>query len=123
MHGKARVAAYALTNILDAAFFYFLWQKGVGNRRTRRTDQIDQPIFDERHHAIWRRVSPDSDHRLGCHLFHEGREWLLPPFVGKAGCHHIEIDVLNIDIPQIGQLGEHLDDPPTIAATSVTSIA
>ena len=48
----ADVAAYAFTDVIDAAFLDFLRQKGVGNRRPRRADHVQDAAPDLRHHGV-----------------------------------------------------------------------
>ena len=68
------------------------------------------PRADLRDHRVGRGEAPDPDHRLHGDALDEGDVFLLEALAGKARGHRIVRPVADVDVPEVGQLGEHLDD-------------
>ncbi len=108
------VAADALANVVEPAFLDLARQERIGDRRPCGADEIEHALADERGHVIGRGVAADADHRLAGQALDEGDVGLLIPFFGEARRRAVVLPGADIDVPQIGQVGEHGDDVPPL---------
>ena len=90
-------------------------QEGIGDRGPRRADHVEHAALDLRDHGVGRGEAADADYRLGGELFHERCEALLIALLREARGVGIVFPVADIDVPQVGQLGQHGDHVARLA--------
>ena len=108
------IATDAFANFIDATLIDLARQERVGDRRTRRTDQVEHAAPYLRHHRIGGGKTANPDHRLAGQGFYERGIGLLVSLVGlEARGRGIVTPVAYIDIPKIRDFGQHGDNVAT----------
>ena len=115
--GDTDVAADAFANLVDAAIADLRRQERIGDRGPRRADEIEHAAADLRDHRIRRGEAADADHRFIGQLFDKGGIRLLVAlhrFKTRGGA--VIGPTGDVDVPEVGQLGQHLDHLAAFAA-------
>ncbi len=108
--GGADVAADAFADVIDAPFLDLLRQEGIGDRRARGSDEVQNALFYNPYHAVRRRIAADADHRLGRDGFDEADIGLLVAFFGETSRLAIVRPVGEIDVPKVRKFAERRND-------------
>src|SRR5262249_4846786 len=113
--GNADVAADAFADVLEPPLLDLLRQERIGDRGPGRADEVEHALLDERYHVVGRGVAADADDRLRRHALDEADIGLLVALLGKARGLAVILPGADIDVPEIGELGQHLDDLAPLA--------
>ena len=104
--GDADVAADALADVLGAALLDLQRQERVGDRGTRRADQVDHAIPDQPHHRVRRGQPADADDRLRRELLDPAEVLLRPRLVREARGARVVGPEADHHVPEVGQLAD-----------------
>ena len=107
--GDADVAADAFADVLDAALLDFLRQERIGDRGPCAADEIERAGLDHLDHHVGRGEAPYPDDRFGGELPDAGHQAFLRGFVLEAGRTGTILPRTVREIPEVGQIGVHLD--------------
>src|SRR5262249_1171241 len=118
--GAADVAADAFADLVLAAFIDLARQERIGDRGARRADEIKLALADLPDHGVGRGEAADADHGLARQLVYEADIALLVTLLGEASTHRIVVDVADVDVPQVRQVGEHGHDVAALAFGAYT---
>ena len=113
--GAADVAADAFADLILAALGDLARQPGIGDGGPCRADEIEDSAADLGDHHVRRGEAPDADHGLAGQLLHLRHIALLESLLGEAGAHGIVLDIGDVDVPEIGKLGQERDDLAALA--------
>ena len=113
--GTADIAADAFADLVLAALGDLAGQPGIGDGGPRRADEVEHAPADLGDHHVGRGEAPDADHGLAGQLLHLGDIALLESLLGEAGAHGIILDIGDVDVPEIGQLGQERDHLAALA--------
>ena len=80
--GHTDIAADAFPDILEATLVNLARQKGIGNRRARRTDQVEHTALYLRNHRVCGSKPPYPDDRFSGQRFDKRGIGLLESLVG-----------------------------------------
>src|SRR6185437_752479 len=116
----ANVAADAFANVVDPSLLDLLREERISDRRPRCTDEIEHAALNLRNHRVGRGEAANADNRLCRQLLDEASILLLESFLGEARSLTVVGPVGNVDVPQVGQLSEHLDNGAGFAIVSET---
>src|SRR5207253_4345734 len=112
-------AADAFTDLIVAAFGDLPRQKGIGDRGPCGADQVLDATLDLARHAVGRSEAADAYHRFRRETLDESNIGLLESLLSETrGTRIIGERAGDIDVPQIGKLGEHGDDLAPLALRS-----
>ncbi len=107
--GIANVAADALADVFGAALLDLLGQKGIGDGRPGRADEINDAPLHLTDHGVRRGETADRHHRFRGHRLHVRHVGLERTFLDEAGDAHLVRIVVDVDVPEVRQLGQHLE--------------
>ena len=114
------ITADAFADIVGTTLFDLFRQERIGDRGPRRADEIDDAALDLADHGIRRGKAADRHHRFGGHRFDVSHVGLERGFLDEPrGPHFIRI-VGDVDVPQVGKLGQQ---PQHVAALAMHRLA
>ena len=108
--GHADVAADALPDRRRPAVADLRRQERVGDRGSRSPDQVEHAAAHRGDHRIRAGVATDPDDRLGRQALDERDVGLLVALRCEPGGGRVVAPVRHVDVPQVGELGEHAHD-------------
>ena len=117
------ITADAFADLVDPPFLDLLRQERIGDRGPRRADEVHDASPNLRDHRVRRGEAPHADHRLARQLFDEACIFLLKTLLCEARRLAVVGPVRNVDVPQVRQLGEHLDHVARLAVVRESGIA
>ena len=113
--GQTDVAGDAFAYVVLASFLDLARQERIGDARARGADQIQHAAPDLADHGVGRGKPADADDRLGRDFLDEGNIGLMVSFLRETGRRTVMLRAADIDVPKVGQLGQHLDDLSALA--------
>ncbi len=102
----ADVAADALADVLEPPLLDLQRQERVGDRGTRRADQVDHAVPDQPHHRVRRGQPADADDRLRRELLDPAEVLLRPRLVREARGARVVGPEADHHVPEVGQLAD-----------------
>ena len=121
--GVADVAADALADVLDPSLLDLLRQEGVGDRRPGGADQVLGPVPNDPGHGVGGGEAADRHHGLRGHRPGLPHVLLQGGLSGEAGGAHLDAVVVDVQIPQIGQIGHGAEGVEALRIGHVDGVA
>ena len=89
-------------------------RNGIRDRGTGRSDHVEHAAADERCHGVRRGEAAHPHHRPGGHRLDEVETGLVDVLGRESRGRGIVLPGARDDVPEVGQLGEALDDLPPV---------